>query len=199
MDREKSILYLLIAGLLIFIFLFKGCERPVSEYNIIESTEVIRDTIIETRTFEVTKDSFIYETIHVPVPQDGVIVDTMAILQDYFNKLVYNDTITDDSTYTAIIRDTISQNRIQHRDFVLNITQPTIINTTINKTVIDTCPDPRSKLFLGLRVGGNQNQAGVGPSVLFIPKNEHATLGYDYDLVNKTHNISVHKKLSFKK
>jgi hypothetical protein len=57
-------------------------------------------------------------------------IDTAAILKDYFVTRVYKDTITDDTSFLAIIRDEISQNRITNRNYSHQNLRATIINTT---------------------------------------------------------------------
>jgi hypothetical protein len=56
--------------------------------------------------------------VEVPVPvyidtntTIPTIVDTNAILRDYFARVNYCDTITDDTSFLAIIQDTVTRNR----------------------------------------------------------------------------------------
>ena len=75
-------------------------------------------------------DTTLYEIkVNPPKPVVTVIrevpalVDTLAIIQDYYAVRYYRDTISD-SSLTVIISDSISRNSIVHRDFVYRITRP---------------------------------------------------------------------------
>lgn len=67
-------------------------------------TYYIHDTIIK------TLPEYIYDTIYLTR------FDTIKIVEAYLGKVFYSDTIGD-STFVAVIKDTISQNRIISRQF----------------------------------------------------------------------------------
>lgn len=103
------------------------------------------------------KDIYHDTTIYVELPQ---IVDTMAILNNYFAKNVYKDTLKLDSLGYIALTDTISENYIKHRYFYANIKEK-IINT--EKIVKER---EKGHIYLGL--GTN----GVG--LLYTTKNKLA-------------------------
>jgi hypothetical protein len=116
--------------------------------------EVIKhdiDTIDIVKTKVVTKkgEDIYHETIkEVIIP---AIVDTQALLQDYFAKNIYKDTLQlPDSLGTVSLIDTITQNKILGRTFNASVKQRTIKETTIVKEL------PKTKLFYGFEGGFNK-------------------------------------------
>ena len=116
--------------------------------------EVIKhdiDTIDIVKTKVVTKkgEDIYHETIkEVIIP---TIVDTQALLQDFFAKNIYKDTLQlPDSLGTIAMIDTITQNKILGRTFNANVKQRTIKETTIVKEL------PKTKLFYGFEGGFNK-------------------------------------------
>jgi hypothetical protein len=116
--------------------------------------EVIKhdiDTIDIVKTKVVTKkgEDIYHETIkEVIIP---TIVDTQALLQDYFAKNIYKDTLQlPDSLGTVSLIDTITQNKILGRTFNTSVKQRTIKETTIVKEL------PKTKLFYGFEGGFNK-------------------------------------------
>jgi hypothetical protein len=116
--------------------------------------EVIKheiDTIDIVKTKVVTKkgEDIYHETIkEVTIP---AIVDTQALLQDYFAKNIYKDTLQlPDSLGIVSLIDTITQNKILGRTFNASVKQRTIKETTIVKEL------PKTKLFYGFEGGFNK-------------------------------------------
>jgi hypothetical protein len=118
------------------------------KYELIKHTI---DTIEVVKTKVVTKKGadIIHETIReVQIP---AIVDTLALLHDYFAKNIYKDTLRlPDSLGYVFLTDTITKNKIEGRTFVANVKQRTIKETTIVKEL------PKTKLFYGLEGGFNK-------------------------------------------
>ena len=134
--------------------------------------EVIKhdiDTIDIVKTKVVTKkgEDIYHETIkEVVIP---TIVDTQALLHDYFAKNIYKDTLTlPDSLGTVSLIDTITQNKILGRTFNASVKQRTIKETTIVKEL------PKTKIFYGLEGGFNKADfvRSVGAGVLINTKKD---------------------------
>ena len=134
--------------------------------------EVIKhdiDTIDIVKTKVVTKkgEDIYHETIkEVVIP---TIVDTQALLHDYFAKNIYKDTLTlPDSLGTVSLIDTITQNKILGRTFNASVKQRTIKETTIVKEL------PKTKIFYGLEGGFNKADvvSSVGAGVLINTKKD---------------------------
>ena len=116
--------------------------------------EVIKheiDTVDIVKTKVVTKkgEDIYHETIkEVIIP---TIVDTAALLKDFFAKNIYKDTLQlPDSLGTVSLIDTITQNKIFGRTFNASVKQRTIKETTIVKEL------PKTKVFYGLEGGFNK-------------------------------------------
>jgi hypothetical protein len=111
----------------------------------------IHDTTEVTKTKIVTKKGadIVHETIkEVQIP---TIIDTAALLHDYFAKNIYRDTLRlPDSLGYVFLTDTITKNKIESRKFVANVKQRVVTNTTIVKEL------PKTKMFYGLEGGFNK-------------------------------------------
>ena len=136
--------------------------------------EVIKhdiDTVDIVKTKVVTKkgDDIYHETIvekEVIIP---AVIDTMALLKDYYSKVLYKDTLVlPDSLGTVSLLDTISQNKILGRTFNASVKQRTIKETMIVKEL------PKTKVFYGLEGGFNKADfvSSVGAGVLINTKKD---------------------------
>ena len=167
-----------IAALIIFVLLEwfnPGGVMPGKKVFIAgKAYEVIKhdiDTIDIVKTKVVTKkgEDIYHETIvekQVVIP---AVIDTMALLKDYYSKVLYKDTlILPDSLGIVALNDTISQNKILGRTFNASVKQRTIKETTIVKEL------PKTKLFYGLEGGFNKADfvSSVGAGVLINTKKD---------------------------
>jgi hypothetical protein len=146
-------------ALLIVIVVFQQCggnKKTTGEIVKVDGKkyELIKheiDTIEVVKTKVVTKkgEDIYHETIkEVIIP---TIVDTQALLQDYFAKNIYKDTLQlPDSLGIVSLIDTITQNKILGRTFNASVKQRTIKETTIVKEL------PKTKLFYGFEGGFNK-------------------------------------------
>lgn len=121
----RNIIAVIVFGVACF-----GVGFFVKSEKVITNSETIieRDTVFSTDTLPID----IYVPIHTTIidtfwkPQ---IIDTAAILQAYFNKNAYSDTLVNDSALLIVINDTISQNKIQSRLPFITRRYPTITQT----------------------------------------------------------------------
>jgi hypothetical protein len=136
------------------------------KYEVIKHTV---DTIDVIKTKVVTKkgEDIYHETIkEVIIP---TIVDTTAILQNYYSKVVYKDVLVlPDSLGTVAVTDTITQNKIAFRTFDAKVKQRTIKETTIVKEL------PKTQVFLGFNGGFNKKDviSNVGAGIVVKTKKE---------------------------
>ena len=167
-----------IAALIIFVLLEwfnPGGVMPGKKVFIAgKAYEVIKheiDTIDIVKTKVVTKkgEDIYHETIvekEVIIP---AVIDTMALLKDYYSKVLYKDTLVlPDSLGIVALNDTITQNKILGRTFNASVKQRTIKETTIVKEL------PKTKLFYGLEGGFNKADvvSSVGAGVLINTKKD---------------------------
>jgi hypothetical protein len=146
-------------ALLIVIVVFQQCggnKKTTGEIVKVDGKkyELIKheiDTVEVVKTKVVTKkgEDIYHETIkEVTIP---AIVDTQALLQDYFAKNIYKDTLQlPDSLGIVSLIDTITQNKILGRTFNASVKQRVIKETTIVKEL------PKTKFFYGLEGGFNK-------------------------------------------
>jgi hypothetical protein len=169
---------ILIAALIIFVLLEwfnPGGVMPGKKVFIAgKAYEVIKheiDTVDIVKTKVVTKkgEDIYHETIvekEVIIP---AVIDTLALLKDYYSKVLYKDTLVlPDSLGIVALNDTISQNKILGRTFNASVKQRTIKETTIVKEL------PKTKLFYGLEGGFNKADfvSSVGAGVLINTKKD---------------------------
>jgi hypothetical protein len=197
--REGNISLWVILALVILLFLQRECGGRCDDCPEIQ-TEVLTDTI--------PGDSVPYP-VPSPIPDPEIVyqdtgridsfyldVDTAAILKDYFASVIYTDTINEDSSFFAVIHDTLSRNRLIGRSFFFQNLRPISI-TTITNTVEGP---PKLKLFLGplLSYSNDTKNLGVGGSVLLMTKRDNG-YAYSYDFLNRQHQVVFYWKLKFKK
>jgi len=124
---SKILIHLVVAVILLLLFNFHSKTRYIKTAG---RVIVIHDTIQET----LRHDTIIYRNWIRYKKQiikiDSLVHDTVLVkelLVDYGSDYYYNDTIINDSNLIAVIKDTISQNKIKYRSFHYALTQ------TINK------------------------------------------------------------------
>ena len=168
----KNIALIALAVLAIVLWWTRPAEPDYSEYIKIGGKEY---KLLESKVDTIIKDTTIYKEKRVPVPEYVQVpvevevpadVDTTAILTDYYRKRFYNDTIVniDGEGSTAIIKDTISQNRIVSREAQFDIKNKVI------KETITVLEPPRIKAFIG--VGATAGTEGVGGNAAILLKDK---------------------------
>jgi hypothetical protein len=118
------------------------------KYELIKH-EIDTFEIVKTKVVTKKGEDIYHETIkEVIIP---TIVDTQALLQNYFAKNIYKDTLQlPDSLGIVSLIDTITQNKILGRTFNASVKQRVIKETTIVKEL------PKTKFFYGLEGGFNK-------------------------------------------
>lgn len=124
-------------------------------------SQTITDTIqvYDTNTYVRIKDSL---QIRVSIKQrveTKTITDTIQVLQEFFTKNVYIDSLVD-SNIRIVTTDTVIKNQIKSRKYQYNILRPqTIItNTTINKY---------NRFSFGVQAGYGITKLGLSPYIGF--------------------------------
>lgn len=129
-------------------------------------------------------------TFTVPVPV-SMHIDTDAILKNYFSINYYSQQIQD-SSIRAFIKDSVSENKIIHRDFSYQWLKPVL---TTQSTTVTLEPARRLKLLAGGFIESNgYNLSGAGPQASLQLKNgDLVSLSYDAKkhLVNKQPTFEV--------
>lgn len=177
---------MLLIVLVLIIVLMKTCgngeNKPGDTVKIDgKKYEVVKhdiDTVIvphNTIVYKKGKDIYHDTTIYVSVPMS---FDTLKVIQDYYAKRVYIDTLKlSDSLGYVIVNDTVSQNSLLGRLWTAQINKTTIKETLIVKEL------PKNQVYIGL-VGGFDNQTVVnfaGPSLILKTKRDQVySVGVGY-------------------
>jgi len=140
-------------------------------------TEPIVDEIIKTEvvtkwdTVEVAKTEYvpkIIEKVVVNIDTFTAPIDTISVLEDYYAKYFYTDTIQIDTLGSVVINDTITRNLISFRDVQSNIFIPT---TTITNTVYLN----RREFYGGISLTGQPTQLDfINGELLYKGKKRNA-------------------------
>ena len=164
-------------ALLIVVVVFQQCggNKKVTgeivkvdgkKYELIKH-EIDTFEIVKTKVVTKRGEDIYHETIkEVIIP---TIVDTQALLQDYFAKNIYKDTLNlPDSLGTVSLIDTITQNKILGRTFNASVKQRTIKETLIVKEL------PKTQVYYGLTGGFNKADvvSNVGAGLLIKTKKD---------------------------
>ena len=163
--------------LLIAIVVFQQCggnKKTTGEIVKVDGKkyELIKheiDTVEVVKTKVVTKkgEDIYHETIkEVIIP---TIVDTQALLHDYFAKNIYKDTLQlPDSLGIVSLIDTITQNKILGRTFNASVKQRTIKETLIVKEL------PKTQVYYGFMGGFNKVDvvSNIGAGALIKTKKD---------------------------
>jgi hypothetical protein len=175
MKAERKIYRILLLAAIVFILFQQTCGTRSKCPDQVETVKVDTSYIIENfkSTWQKPKPDTIIREGKKPKPviiyQDGPAtyimndVDTAAILQDYFAKVYYSDSLQ--TQYGMItVEDSISQNRIQARRWLTNFTIPAITKTVTQAT------KPRSQLYAGF--SGLFGQTAIGAEINLSLKNK---------------------------
>jgi hypothetical protein len=177
---KEVVITLLVAILIIFI-------ARSSRYSKIDPVIVTHyDTVYQEKTFtKYTKgDSIPFVVLAIDTT---TIHDTIQIVKDYLTTKVYTDTFSIDSSKFTII-DTISENRIQNRQFKADLHERTIIVTN------DIYHKDKNALYLGFLgdLRRFDNKIGLGVSLGFkTAKNDLFIFGAS----TNQYSVGYYKKL----
>jgi hypothetical protein len=130
----------------------------------IDTVDIVKTKVVTKKGEDIYHETIVEKEVIIPA-----VIDTAALLKDYYSKVLYKDVLVlPDSLGTVAVTDTISQNRILGRTFNANVKQRTIKETTIVKEL------PKTKVFYGLEGGFNKADfvSSVGASVLINTKKD---------------------------
>jgi hypothetical protein len=112
----------------------------------VDTIEVVKTKVVTKRGEDIYHETIVEKEVIIPA-----VIDTAAILKQYYTKVLYKDTLVlPDSLGTVNVTDTISQNKIFGRTFNANVKQRIIKETTIVKEL------PKTQVFYGFTGGFNK-------------------------------------------
>lgn len=175
--KPLSLILKLLLALSIMIVAGIALVKCDKSETIIETEYVYDTTIVKIETempvpykITITDTIFVPYNIHtsdtVKIPQ---IIDTMAILSDYFAIVDYKDTIEDESI-KIFLNESISQNRIISRDLSYKWMKPTEVITYSKETNIiygglafyQNIPTSTSSILITLNYSNEKMYGSVG-------------------------------------
>jgi len=130
----------------------------------IDTVDIVKTKVVTKKGEDIYHETIVEKEVIIPA-----VIDTLALLKDYYSKVLYKDVLVlPDSLGTVAVTDTISQNRILGRTFNANVKQRTIKETMIVKEL------PKTKVFYGLEGGFNKADfvSSVGAGVLINTKKD---------------------------
>jgi hypothetical protein len=130
----------------------------------IDTVDIVKTKVVTKKGEDIYHETIVEKEVIIPA-----VIDTMALLKDYYSKVLYKDTLVlPDSLGIVALNDTISQNKILGRTFNASVKQRTIKETTIVKEL------PKTKVFYGLEGGFNKADfvSSVGAGVLINTKKD---------------------------
>lgn len=157
--------YLSIVALLVLVIVAQHyCTRPPEQLTRVD-TLYIYDSIPITPP-PITPKPGRVEYVELPA-----IIDTVAVVREYFARRYGEDTLIDSRDLFLSLRWEVQENRP-------TLFQPTIINRKPT-TVIAHTPVRRMDIFAGAVMQGNAASFGFAPTVLFNWDNATYSIGYD--------------------
>ena len=141
----------------------EGKKYEIIKHDI-DTVDIIKTKVVTKKGEDIYHETIVEKEVIIPA-----VIDTMALLKDYYSKVLYKDTlILPDSLGIVALNDTISQNKILGRTFNASVKQRTIKETTIVKEL------PKTKIFYGLEGGFNKADvvSSVGAGVLINTKKD---------------------------
>lgn len=188
MIKFKTVM--VIAGIaLFFSTIVSTCNKPGEQ----EGPAKV-DTIVEYRSYidtvffpkEVTKT--VAKIINT---RDTIYIDSITNTPHKFNVV---DTHICDSLIEGTIS-TVMDGTIVAQEFTYKPLFPKyIVKTDSVITTISAEAKLRNSLYLGMQLGGNKGQMELGPVIVLTTK-KHLLVGYNYGIINNTHNVSIGYKL----
>jgi hypothetical protein len=130
----------------------------------IDTVDVVKTKVVTKKGEDIYHETIVEKEVKIPA-----VVDTMALLKDYYSKVLYKDVLVlPDSLGTVAVTDTISQNKILGRTFDAKVKQRTIKETTIVKEL------PKTKVFYGFEGGFNKTDvvSHIGTGIMINTKSD---------------------------
>jgi hypothetical protein len=130
----------------------------------IDTVDIVKTKVVTKKGEDIYHETIVEKEVIIPT-----IVDTAALLKDFFAKNIYKDTLQlPDSLGTIAMIDTITQNKILGRTFNASVKQRTIKETMIVKEL------PKTQVYYGLTGGFNKADvvSNVGAGLLIKTKKD---------------------------
>jgi hypothetical protein len=140
-----------------------GKKYEVIKHDI-DTFEVVKTKVVTKKGEDIYHETIVEKEVVIPA-----IVDTAALLKDFFAKNVYKDTLRlPDSLGIVAVTDTITQNKILGRTFNASVKQREIKETLIVKEL------PKTQVYYGFNGGFNKADvvSNIGAGVIIKTKKD---------------------------
>ena len=140
-----------------------GKKYEVIKHDI-DTFEVVKTKVVTKKGADIYHETIVEKEVVIPT-----IVDTAALLKDFFAKNVYKDTLRlPDSLGIVAVTDTITQNKILGRTFNASVKQREIKETLIVKEL------PKTQVYYGFNGGFNKADvvSNIGAGVIIKTKKD---------------------------
>ena len=141
----------------------EGKKYEVIKHDI-DTFEVVKTKVVTKKGEDIYHETIVEKQVVIPA-----VIDTMALLKDYYSKVLYKDTlILPDSLGIVALNDTISQNKILGRTFDAKVKERTIKETLIVKEL------PKTQVYYGFNGGFNKTDvvSNIGAGVIVKTKKD---------------------------
>jgi hypothetical protein len=141
----------------------EGKKYEVIKHDI-DTFEVVKTKVVTKKGEDIYHETIVEKEVVIPA-----VVDTQALLKDYYSKVLYKDVLVlPDSLGTVSVTDTISQNKIWGRTFDAKVKERTIKETMIVKEL------PKTQVYYGFTGGFNKADvvSNVGAGLLVKTKKD---------------------------
>jgi hypothetical protein len=140
-----------------------GKKYEVIKHDI-DTFEVVKTKVVTKKGQDIYHETIVEKEVVIPA-----VVDTAALLKDYYSKVLYKDVLVlPDSLGTVAVIDTISQNKILGRTFDAKVKERTIKETMIVKEL------PKTQVYYGFTGGFNKADvvSNIGAGLLVKTKKD---------------------------
>lgn len=187
MNTVKTYLLIVLSVTVIVLMLLLNSKPNVVTTHSTTVTTIKGDTIVITDTIKVPKPYAVESDPEIiTLPVDSMLMsEYIKLKQAYTNKIIYIDTLKNDSNLFVSLIDTVYKNHLCKRLFNYENRKTTAIITNVTNTTIIN-----NKGFL---IGGSVGKNVLSPQILYL--NNQLLFGGGYDLYNKTPIISLYYKL----
>jgi hypothetical protein len=130
----------------------------------IDTVDIVKTKVVTKKGEDIYHETIVEKEVLIPA-----VIDTAALLKDYYSKVLYKDVLVlPDSLGTVSVTDTISQNRILGRTFDAKVKERTIKETMIVKEL------PKTQVYYGFTGGFNKADvvSNIGGGLLVKTKKD---------------------------
>jgi hypothetical protein len=158
----------------------EGKKYEVIKHEI-DTVDIVKTKVVTKKGEDIYHETIVEKEVLIPT-----VIDTAALLKDYYSKVLYKDVLVlPDSLGTVDVTDTISQNKILGRTFDAKVKERTIKETLIVKE------PARNQVYYGLNGGFNKADvvSSVGAGIMLKTKKDKIyqfTLGVNNRVVDGT-------------